>query len=80
MDMKLGIIGAMEQEVETLLSLMENKVSTTHAGRPFRLPSWKVLPAWVDSDLFSIMPRRVSTSCSMAPIIPNLIIIPPQSG
>ena len=33
--MKLGIIGAMEQEVETLLSLLENKHTTHHAGTAF---------------------------------------------
>ena len=32
---KLGIIGAMQQEVETLLEHMENKVSTTRAGSTF---------------------------------------------
>lgn len=32
---KLGIIGAMEQEVETLLGQMENKVTSTHAGSDF---------------------------------------------
>ena len=33
--MKLGIIGAMEQEVETLLSLLEERNTTTHAGVAF---------------------------------------------
>ena len=33
--MKLGIIGAMEQEVETLLGLLEEKNTTTHAGTAF---------------------------------------------
>ena len=33
--MKLGIIGAMEQEVETLLSLLENKKSAVHAGSTY---------------------------------------------
>ena len=33
--MKLGIIGAMELEVETLLEKMENKTATTHAGSTF---------------------------------------------
>ena len=33
--MKLGIIGAMEQEVETLLGLLEEKTTTTHAGTAF---------------------------------------------
>jgi adenosylhomocysteine nucleosidase len=33
--MKLGIIGAMEQEVETLLGLLERKNTTTHAGTAF---------------------------------------------
>ena len=33
--MKLGIIGAMELEVETLLEKMENKIATTHAGSTF---------------------------------------------
>ena len=32
---KLGIIGAMEQEVETLLGIMENKQSTEKAGSTF---------------------------------------------
>lgn len=32
---KLGIIGAMEEEVETLLALLENKTSATHAGSVF---------------------------------------------
>ena len=35
MNMKLGIIGAMEQEVETLLSLLEERNTTTHAGVAF---------------------------------------------
>ena len=33
--MKLGIIGAMEQEVETLLSLLENKKSTVRTGSTY---------------------------------------------
>ena len=33
--MKLGIIGAMEQEVETLLGLLEGKNTTIHAGTAF---------------------------------------------
>ena len=33
--MKLGIIGAMELEVETLLGLLENKTSATRAGSTF---------------------------------------------
>ena len=33
--MKLGIIGAMAQEVETLLSLLEERNTTTHAGVAF---------------------------------------------
>ena len=33
--MKLGIIGAMEQEVETLLGLLEEKNTTIHAGTAF---------------------------------------------
>ena len=33
--MKLGFIGAMEQEVETLLSLLEERNTTTHAGVAF---------------------------------------------
>ena len=33
--MKLGIIGAMELEVETLLEKMEGKIATTHAGSTF---------------------------------------------
>ena len=32
---KLGIIGAMEEEVETLLAQLENKTSTAHAGSDF---------------------------------------------
>ena len=32
---KLGIIGAMEEEVETLLALLENKTSAVHAGSAF---------------------------------------------
>ena len=33
--MKLGIIGAMEQEVETLLQLLEEKTSRDHAGSTY---------------------------------------------
>ena len=33
--MKLGIIGAMEQEVETLLGMLENKSAADHAGSTF---------------------------------------------
>ena len=33
--MKLGIIGAMEQEVETLLAQMEDKVAAKKAGSTF---------------------------------------------
>ncbi len=33
--MKLGIIGAMEQEIETLLGLLENRKTTAHAGTAF---------------------------------------------
>ena len=33
--MKLGIIGAMEQEVETLLGLLESKASLVRAGSTF---------------------------------------------
>ncbi len=33
--MKLGIIGAMEQEIETLLGHLENKTAVTHAGTAF---------------------------------------------
>ena len=32
---KLGIIGAMEEEVETLLAQLDNKISETHAGSTF---------------------------------------------
>ena len=32
---KLGIIGAMQEEVETLLALMENKKNLTKAGSVF---------------------------------------------
>ena len=32
---KLGIIGAMEEEVETLLAQMEEKITSTHAGSSF---------------------------------------------
>ena len=32
---KLGIIGAMEEEVETLLAQMENKTAETVAGSTF---------------------------------------------
>ena len=35
MEIKLGIIGAMEQEVETLLNLLENKAASQHAGSTF---------------------------------------------
>ncbi len=38
-EIKLGIIGAMEQEVETLLSVMEDKASTPAA--PFTKAPWK---------------------------------------
>ena len=33
--MKLGIIGAMEQEVETLLGLLENKKETVRTGSTY---------------------------------------------
>ena len=33
--MKLGIIGAMEQEVETLLGLLENKREAVHTGSTY---------------------------------------------
>ena len=33
--MKLGIIGAMEQEVETLLGLLENKKAAVRAGSTY---------------------------------------------
>ena len=36
---KLGIVGAMEQEVETLLEQMENKCTTTKAGSTFHAGS-----------------------------------------
>ena len=45
--MKLGIIGAMEQEVETLLGLMENKTESTHAGSRFYEGTLEGLPVAV---------------------------------
>ena len=33
--MKLGIIGAMEQEVETLLQLLNDKTASIHAGSTY---------------------------------------------
>ena len=47
MNIKLGIIGAMEQEVETLLGLMENKKETVHAGSTFHEGSLCSLPVVV---------------------------------
>ena len=44
---KLGIIGAMEQEVETLLSQMENKTASTHAGSIFHEGLLQGLPVVV---------------------------------
>ena len=44
MEMKLGIIGAMELEVETLLSLMENKKESVHAGSTFHEGTLNGLP------------------------------------
>ena len=32
---KLGIIGAMEEEVETLLTCLEKKISSQHSGSVF---------------------------------------------
>ena len=45
--MKLGIIGAMEQEVETLLGIMENKQSTEKAGSTFHDGVLEGLPVTV---------------------------------
>ena len=45
--MKLGIIGAMEQEVETLLGLMENKTESVHAGSAFHEGTLEGLPVVV---------------------------------
>ena len=45
--MKLGIIGAMEQEVETLLGLMENKTQSAHAGSVFYEGTLEGLPVAV---------------------------------
>ena len=45
--MKLGIIGAMEQEVETLLGLMENKTESVHAGSTFHEGILEDLPVVV---------------------------------
>ena len=47
MDMKLGIIGAMELEVETLLGIMENKTETDHAGSIFHEGTLNGLPVVV---------------------------------
>ena len=44
---KLGIIGAMEQEVETLLGIMENKQSTEKAGSTFHDGVLEGLPVTV---------------------------------
>lgn len=44
---KLGIIGAMEQEVETLLGLMENKQETEKAGSRFYNGTLEGLPVTV---------------------------------
>ena len=47
MNRKLGIIGAMEQEVETLLGLMENRKEAAHAGSTFYEGTLKGLPVVV---------------------------------
>ena len=47
MDMKLGIIGAMDLEVETLLGLMENKTETQVAGSCFHEGTLHQLPVVV---------------------------------
>lgn len=47
MDMKLGIIGAMDLEVETILGIMENKTSSTHAGSTFHEGTLNGLPVVV---------------------------------
>ena len=44
---KLGIIGAMEQEVETLLGIMENRKSTEKAGSTFHDGVLEGLPVTV---------------------------------
>lgn len=44
---KLGIIGAMEQEVETLLGIMENKTATLKAGSTFYDGTLEGLPVTV---------------------------------
>ena len=44
---KLGIIGAMEEEVETLLGLMENKQETEKAGSRFYNGTLEGLPVTV---------------------------------
>ena len=44
---KLGIIGAMELEVETLLQAMEDRKSTAIAGSEFYEGTLKGLPAVV---------------------------------
>ena len=46
-NIKLGIIGAMEQEVETLLSQMENQVTAAHAGSDFHEGTLLGLPVVV---------------------------------
>ncbi len=46
-EIKLGIIGAMEQEVETLLSVMEDKASANHAGSTFYEGTLEGLPVVV---------------------------------
>lgn len=47
MAIKLGIIGAMEQEVETLLGLMENRKESTQAGSTFHEGTLNGLPVAV---------------------------------
>lgn len=46
-EMKLGIIGAMDLEVETILSVMKNKVSADHAGSTFYEGTLEGLPVVV---------------------------------
>ena len=46
-EMRLGIIGAMDLEVETILSVMKNKVSAHHAGSTFYEGTLEGLPVVV---------------------------------
>lgn len=63
--MKLGIIGAMEQEVKTLQAAMEHPTVTTKAGMTFMRgasgarPRWWCKAAWARST-----PPCASSACA----------------